>query len=473
MMFLSCSFVAFHPKPKDQKPLSNLFSSGYQLFSQKQYQQALPLFYEFLNTHTQDDDNYSWALFFLGISLRENGFKHASFDVFTRLIEQSPNAKIVTHVLLFLETAINQGDIGEDYIRETVFCSKNFGYVEAPLSAFIDYHQGMCNWQKGYIDWGNTQFEKIPQNSIYYLKYQYELARLMIQTNDIQKSIEILENILNSEILTPSLFEKTCITLARLFYEQKKYLRADQLYQKIHKYHPEQSRFLLERAWTHYHSGKPDSALGLLIGLNSPDLNHQITPEYFLLKALLYKDVCNYQKALTIVDEFYAKYQTLINDIKNRHQWVNQRQALQLLSQKKTIYQELHVLTDLENEQISIKHIPNKSLSDHLQNTYLILMNKHKNKLRTIAQKEYERMSNQLLTFEENMRLMNYEIGLDMYQRVKQFTNRPKHKSTTFKIDNPVIYPFIDEYWNDELDDLRVSLTNRCQTLEEWDIFFK
>jgi len=472
MMILSCSFFDSLPKNRDQKKLNDPFTKGYQLFSNRHYQQALPVFLTYLKNHNIDEDNYSWALFFFGICLKENGYTHAAFDIFTRLIEQSPNAKIVTHVLEFFESAISQGIITENQLQETVFCSKNFGYIDEPLSYFIFFQQGMCNWRKGYIEWGNQQFKKIPKNSIYYPQYHFELSRLMIHNNDIQKAIEILTSILHSDAITPSIKEKTRITLARLFYEQKKYDRSDELYQKIDKHHPEKSLFLLERAWTQYYSGYPDIAMGLLIGLKAPELENTITPEYFLLKALIYKQVCNYQKALSIVNEFQDQYHELIDHIKKRHQLSDQRQALQLLYLRKTIKQHLSLLNLLEHEKDSIQQLDNKPLAKYLENIYIVLINRYKNELQTIAKKEYERLSDQLLSFEENMRLMNYEIGLDMYQRVKQQTNSKK-KEDSASIDNPVIYPFIHEYWNDELDDLRVSLPNRCQTLEEWDIFFK
>ncbi|MBF0449263.1 MAG: tetratricopeptide repeat protein [Candidatus Magnetomorum sp.] len=477
MMILACSLFTPHKNdmhsitPKIVAP--DNFSKGYTLFAQHQYRQALPILHDYLTHHGPDDDNYAWALFFFGISLKENGLTHAAFDVFTRLIEQSPNAKIVTHALGLFETAMNEGLIDDDYIRETVFCSKDFAYVGAPLSSFIDYHQGLCNWQKGYIDWGNQQFQKIPLDSIYYLKYRFELARLMIQDNDIQKAMDILESLLTSDALSPSLQSKTRITLARLYYEQKNYDRADQLYQQIVKYHPDQAPFLLERAWAQYHFGHPDIALGLLIGLNAPDFKDQITPEYYLLKSLIYKYVCNYQEALAIVDEFQDHYHGLIQGIKNRNPLAEHRPALQLLAHRTKITALLRILEHLEHERKTAYLIDNITLANHLNTTYHLLIKKYKDQLKTIAHQSYTQLSDQILAFEENMRLMNYEIGLDMYQRVKQHTTQSKQAPSKMRVAHSVIYPFINEYWNDELDNLRVSLTDRCQTLEEWDIFFK
>jgi hypothetical protein len=73
---------------------------------------------------------------------------------------------------------------------------------------------------------------------------------------------------------------------------------------------------------------------------------------------------------------------------------------------------------------------------------------------------------------------MEYEIGLDMYQRVYTYhytEEKPGKESTDGKDEETkkVVYNFQGEFWNDELDDYKVTLPNKCQNAEEWDIFFK
>ncbi|KPA17714.1 conserved hypothetical protein, secreted [Candidatus Magnetomorum sp. HK-1] len=476
MIIQSCLFSRSDNilKPLEESTSSkDRFTQAYKLFSQHQYNKALPVFHEYLKIHGPDDDNFAWALFFFGISLKENGFTYAAFDIFSQLIDQSPNAKIVTHVLGLFESAMLKGQISDNYIRKTAFCSKNFAFIEAPLSDFIDFQQGMCNWEKGYIEWGNEHFRQIPLESLYYEHYRIEHARLMVLNNENHKAIAVLEDILKSKKVSKSIQSKAQITLARLYYGQKDYIRADQLYIKIAKYHSDQARFLLERAWTQFHMGHLDIALGLLTALNAPDFKNQITPEYFLLKSLIYKNVCNYQNALSIVDEFQNQYQDILSSLKERRPLDDHIPALQLLSHEKKISDLLIILKQLEYESKMAKSLTNKSLVDDLISRYQILMNKYIHQIKKNADYIYVKLADQLLTYEENMRLMHYEIGLDMYQRVKQVAKTLNKASAEMTADNPVIYPFINEYWNDELDHLRVSLTDHCQTLEEWDIFFK
>ncbi len=85
-------------------------------------------------------------------------------------------------------------------------------------------------------------------------------------------------------------------------------------------------------------------------------------------------------------------------------------------------------------------------------------------------------MANDLLQYEEEAHLIEYEIGLDMYQRVNQF--HYKEDEVPSKDDSPgmrgkAAYPFQGEFWTDELDNYNVTLPDKCSESEEWDIFFK
>jgi hypothetical protein len=82
-------------------------------------------------------------------------------------------------------------------------------------------------------------------------------------------------------------------------------------------------------------------------------------------------------------------------------------------------------------------------------------------------------MANQLLQYEEEAHLMEYEIGVDMYQRVYESHYREEKSGEEKAGDGMVVYPFQGEFWNDELADYHVQLPNKCNNTEEWDIFFK
>ena len=97
------------------------------------------------------------------------------------------------------------------------------------------------------------------------------------------------------------------------------------------------------------------------------------------------------------------------------------------------------------------------------------------NQFRILVRDEYEKMANEMLRFEEEAHLMEYELGLDMYQRVYNYhyAEEKKEEKPEAEVTQKAVFSFQGEFWNDELDDYEVTLPNRCENAEEWDIFFK
>ncbi|HVE85775.1 MAG TPA: hypothetical protein VND93_23130, partial [Myxococcales bacterium] len=59
-------------------------------------------------------------------------------------------------------------------------------------------------------------------------------------------------------------------------------------------------------------------------------------------------------------------------------------------------------------------------------------------------------------------RLMDYEVGLKLYERIKRGSKITKDVEEPPLERNQVGFPFDGEYWNDELRNYRVSLKSRC-----------
>ena len=106
-------------------------------------------------------------------------------------------------------------------------------------------------------------------------------------------------------------------------------------------------------------------------------------------------------------------------------------------------------LTLLENEQKQCESIPDKKLRDYLANLYGLKRTEYEKHLRLMVEFEYEKIANGLLQFEEEAHLMEYEIGLDMYQRVSGFhyTNDKNPETPPSEKNGVAVYPFQGEFW--------------------------
>ncbi len=88
---------------------------------------------------------------------------------------------------------------------------------------------------------------------------------------------------------------------------------------------------------------------------------------------------------------------------------------------------------------------------------------RHTNKFFTCTLNASVRVeADKLLRAAEQVRLMEYEVGLKLYERVKRGSKLvPLLEEEPVKPDQ-VAFKFVDEYWNDELRDYRFSLKSRC-----------
>ena len=73
-------------------------------------------------------------------------------------------------------------------------------------------------------------------------------------------------------------------------------------------------------------------------------------------------------------------------------------------------------------------------------------------------------VATELLDYEEQARLVDYEVGLEVFRRVKQGTGKtvaePEPEVPVGS--RQVYYRFEGEYWNDELHDYRYRIDDRC-----------
>ncbi len=452
------------------------FRKGYAFFQDKKYMEASELLYAFLKDNSPDDVDYEWAEFFFGISLRKLGFSHASIDVLSHLVTRKPNPKIVSYSLELLEEVSRTMPYDRELVSREVLSGHEYGFVEQDMSDFIHFHQGVFDWKHGFDQWGNDHFKKISPGTYYFYRYVYQKALYRIYQDRIDDAIVLLKEILKGPLQSDDFKNDVRKTLARLLYEKGEFREADFMYGQIDKPMLEQAKNLMERAWVHYRNGDNEKAMGLLYAFQAPSFQDFFTPEYYILKSFIYKSVCHYQNALSVVEEFNNHYGDSLKAIYARGKVTENRDLLQVILNKKRINETWRFLLLLEKERKSGKLISQKDLFDYIDEIYNLQIQETVKEFQHLVRNEYEDMANDLLQYEEEAHLIEYEIGLDMYQRVNQF--HYKEDQALSKEDDQVMrsrvaYPFQGEFWTDELDDYNVTLPDKCSQSEEWDIFFK
>jgi tetratricopeptide (TPR) repeat protein len=425
--------------------------------------------------HTPNDTDYEWAEFFFGIGLEKIGYSHAAVDTLTNLVTRKPNPQIVTYSLELLEQTSRSGPFDRDLLVDRGLADQSYDFVEGEIADFVHYYQGEYDWEHGLFQWGDEHFSKIKPDTFYHRKYIFKKALRALYGEGSDEAIDLLKKVILETPDGDPLKDDARKTLARLYYEKGKYAEADFLYQQIEMNIVEQAQNLLERAWAHYRMGNPERAMGLLYSFEAPSYRTSFTPEFFILKSFIYKDVCHYRSAMRVLDQFQGRYGEALDNIYHRHPPQENPAMLLVILTKPKVKRLWRFLNLLEQEQAFCNEMEDGELKRYLEELYSLKREEVEKKFRILVNDEYEKMADSMLRFEEEAHLMEYEIGLDMYQRVQSYhysEDKPdQNDSETRK--GMALYHFQGEFWNDELDDYEVTLVNKCEGAEEWDIFFK
>ncbi len=456
------------------------FEKGYKAFTKENYDKACIYLYDYMRQNDRGAEDYEWAEFFLGVSLMRSGFSHGAVDTLGYLVSRKPNTKIVSYILEMFETISRTKPFDYDQLINRAVCDQEYGFVDRKTADFVHYHQGLFDWQNGFTEWAENHFKQIRKDTYYYYRYKHQMALYTLFEDDINKAIGKLEEIEKADFEGEDLKNEIRKTLARLYYEIKEYEKADETYERISKSIAHQAENLFERSWAQYRLDEQEKAMGLLYAFKSPLYKNYFTPEYFLLKSLIYKGVCHYRRALSVIDEFRDHYQTSLTNIYERGKITENQSLLLVLLGKQRVGNLWKFIVLLEKEYAMIEDLDDPHLQKFLKKIYDIQIEQTKKEFRLLVTERYEEIANDLLEYEEKANLMAYEIGLDMYQRVYQYhydeTKKKKKEKKKLSLGMKhyyAFYPFQGEFWSDELDNYKVILKDKCANMEEWDIFFK
>ena len=452
-----------------------IFQEGYQLFSDKDYLQAAEVLYRFIERTDLDTKNHDWAQFFVGVSLEQLGYSHASVDTLSHLLKVKPNPKIVAYILEMFAAISRTDAFDRDLVLSEVLSNQDFTFIDENIANFSNFYQGVNDWENGLISWGQEHFDQINPNSYYHYKYLYHKGQYSLSQGNLQQAINDFSMILTMPNPDPKLLDLTRWTLARLLYQKGDYKTALRVYKKIKTPLVDNASFLLEQAWNSYRLKDAEKAMGFLYAFEAPSFERFFTPEFYILKSFIYKDVCHYESAFSVVDQFHSRYGAAINAIYQRKGAADPEsfEILHVILMKEPINRIWRFIQLLESEQQKIAQIGLGPLAEYVNNIYQLQLQQSSKQLKKRVNDEFEKVANNLLKYKEEANLMRYEIGIDKYQRVANNHYQKQSENMAVNKTGVVVFPFQGEFWNDELGSYKVSLPSKCEESEDWELFFK
>lgn len=424
--------------------------------------------YAWLQQAPRTDENYAWGQYFLARSLIDLGLTHAGASYLSRIARERSNPNVLPRALDALKELTDRPH-DEVMIDEQVFGALDLGFLPEETGAYAHYQQGLVDLRVGNERWANTHFAKLSETSAEASRAKFAL--LVTRLKQVKEpSEELITDFLalsKDEKLTREARNEAALAVARLRYERKDYPGALEAYGlvKLPELDPGRASLYLEEAWTRYKLGELRASLGILTTLDAPAFRDEFLPDKYLLRALIFRDLCHYLPAKRAAKELTRRYADSLEAVRSREdltQDLRLRRAADAHGSTKRAARFLEVL-DMEGERLGrYAGSFGDRLIAHLSKLYALsraeAVRVHDARLAEAVRQE----ADTLLRAAEQVRLMEYEVGLKLYERVKKGAKVVAPEDEQLLSPAQVAFRFDGEYWNDELKSYRVRIESRC-----------
>ena len=454
--------------PPPEKADPKLFEKALAEYFASNPRAAAPKLYAYLEGAPETDENYAWAQYFLAKSLLDLKLTHAGGYYLARIARERTNPQVLPKALDELR-ALTDVPHDELSIDEQIFGSLDLGFLPSATGAFAHYQQGMIALKVGNERWAENHFSKLDPETP-----EASRAKFALLVTRLKRAKKIDEGMITSFLelskdpkLTAEMRNEAMLAVARLRYEGEDFPSALEAYSqvKLPPLDPGQATLYLEEAWTRYQLGEIHAAMGLLTTLEAPSFRDEFLPDKYLLRAFIYRDLCHYLPAKRAAKELNRRFADSLDAVRERQDLTEDlrlRRAAMATGATKRAADYLRTL-ELEGERLGrFAGSFGERLFSHLSKLYDLARAEAQRNFQHHLAESVRHEADKLLRASEQVRLMDYEVGLKLYERVKRGSKLvTPAEEKALELDQ-VAFRFGGEYWNDELRSYRFSLKSRC-----------
>jgi hypothetical protein len=457
------------PEAVQQELDPSIFDDALSAYHKQDWSEAATLFFGYLKFGGPNAENREWAQFFLADSLASLGLWHAAVHYYSIVAKTRSRPEILPQALARLEAISRQRPIDELLVFGDVIYDSEFGTLPQNLIDFVNYIQGLLDYRNEFVRWGDRHFAAITTDSVYALKARFTRAVSAMRKKEDDKSVASLDAIIESPINDKDTKNKAHLALARMLYDMGRYADSLREYEKVKQTELtfEQAQLLLEKAWAAYQIKEPRRSLGFLQALDAPSYQRYFLPDSYILRALILKDLCHFIPAKRTLRSFRYRYARGLEDLRRRAPLIQNKSVFDGATQDGPIARRTALIKSLEAERRLVDNWSSwvkVELDKHLGTLYDLAIREQLRRWRIDFDQKADAAARDLLDADEQVSLLDYEIGLDIFKRLKADAARQSvEERLVVPYDSQnVYYEFDGEYWNDELHSYQVFVTNRC-----------
>lgn len=400
----------------------------------------------------------------LAQGLLRDGFTFAATWVLSDIIKNRQGTQVSYLALLELERIVKLHPVDPDQVYGELIFDLDYDSPPKEVNDFVSYWNGFYNEQKGLKKWSDQDYKKVSLGSYWDFKLKYKAALEDLQAGRLDSSIERFASLSNNDLVPKDIKTDSAHQYARLVFEKGDYEQAYKVLRTVELNPRERGLILLERAWSKYYLKDYAKSLGLLTALEAPIFDPSRSPEAYILKMLIYKELCYYDAAFEVLQEFKKRFSQSIDAIKKRKDLRKDQMLVNLAVIDRRIGDWVNYLNMLKDERSRLNEVNFLSDLAQIRRQYDLKIFEVNRRLDLLLLGKIRTVANELLEWQEQISFLDYQTRVDSL-RVTRPPDEVEFKAEVIPLTkfDKIYWTFTGEFWIDELESLKVFVESQCQ----------
>lgn len=371
--------------------------------------------------------------------------------------------------LILLQQIMQEFPIDLQSLKQELILDTDLDRPPREIADMLAYFNTLEDKQLGFSSWAQKNQNSVSVGSFWDFNLRYNRALEEVQQNKIDSAIERFASLGANPQVPQYLKNKAVHQYARLVFEKGDFEQAYRSLEDV-KLNPRDSGYLLlERAWAKYYLRDYPKSLGLLTALEAPIFDSSRSPEVYVLKMVIYKELCYYDAAFEVMEEFKKRFSKSIEVIKKRGDLRKDQQLVNMALADHRLADQVHYYNELKNEK---KRFLDSNLKDlemmkDYGPRYDIRIAEVNNRLNFQLRDPIRKAADHLLEWQEQMSFLDYQTRVDSLRISRPNNEDFKTEKISLTRFNQVYWLFMDEFWLDELETLKVLVESQCGKIRE------
>lgn len=445
----------YHPANKD-------FWQDFQSYLQeKKSMKALEFSLDRLKSFREESVEKTEVELGVAIAIYETGLPFAASRALEKVVTSRPASHQANQALIYLQEIAKKWPLEQDDTFREVVLDQEYGTPPTEIQDFLAYQNGAYNYSRGYESWAEADFKKVSIGGYWDYKLKYFYALQEVQKDRIDSAIEKFASLAGGDLTPTDIKMESQHQYGRLVFEKGDYELAYKIFKPLDLSPRERGLLLLERAWARYYTKNYSKALGLLAALEAPLFDPARSGEPYILKMLIYKELCYYDAALNVKKEFDSRFSGTLAKIYRRRDLRTDPWLIQMSAADRRVSFRIDLLTQIK-EELNHEIFKNKLLKDlrfqldaKKKELYAQLTSIFYDKSRTAA--------DAIVDWKEQISFLDYQTRIDALRvtraqaELDYKTDEIPHMSF-----ERIYWIFNGEFWLDEIEHLKVQVDSQC-----------